>query len=648
MLRAGTELKGYRIERLLGRGGMGEVYEATQLRLSRRVAFKVVYTARPDGDDFVERFQREGRLQAALDHPHVVTVYEAGELDDGLFLAMRLVEGSTLKDLVRGDGMEPERAIRLLRPVADALDTAHSLGVVHRDVKPQNILVGAGDYPYLADFGLVRRDADTGLTHSGHFVGTIHYAAPEQIQGETSGPPADVYALAAVLYECLTGSVPFPRDAQAAVIYAQLADPPPKVSARRPDLPSALDDLIAAGMAKRPDERPPSAGELIERAGSLLVAAPATVNAGPAPAPATVRARPAPAASPARPAARTTVAAPEPATVAAGAPGAAAESISTASTLGGPRRRRLGVPALAGAALALIAAGAFIAGRAGHGDEGAAPLSVSASNNALAVRAPASWERVSSAAIPAIAGMRLSDPVGLADTSRPASGMSAGTTRATGSTLLPSTLRAQLTGGLPDPERMRMGELAALRYRNVAVRGFDRSLTIYAAPTSAGVVTALCYAPVGQVRAFEADCERVVGTTELLRGAPRALGGTPELARAAKGIVSRLNRELRRDTARLSRARTAAGQAGAADALAHDYDAAARRIDALATGPALDDVRSAVTHAMRSTAQDYSGLAAAARAPDPARYSRVRSSMASAQARVRTRLAAFAHRLARA
>ena len=128
MLEAGTEIKGYRIERLLGRGGMGEVYEATQLRLSRRVAFKVVYSALTHDEAFVERFEREGRLQAALDHPHVVTVYEAGELDDGLFLAMRLVEGSTLKELIDKRGLDPARAVRLLRPVANALDAAHAVG----------------------------------------------------------------------------------------------------------------------------------------------------------------------------------------------------------------------------------------------------------------------------------------------------------------------------------------------------------------------------------------------------------------------------------------------------------------------------------------------------------------------------------------
>ena len=139
-----------------------------------------------------------------------MTVYEAGELDDGLFLAMRLVEGSTLKDLIGKRGLDPARAVRLLRPVANALDAAHAVGVVHRDVKPQNILVTANDYPYLADFGLVRAEADSALTRSGLFVGTIHYAAPEQIVGQPSGPPADVYALAAVLYESLVGSVPFP------------------------------------------------------------------------------------------------------------------------------------------------------------------------------------------------------------------------------------------------------------------------------------------------------------------------------------------------------------------------------------------------------------------------------------------------------
>jgi len=620
VLAAGTEIRGYRIERLLGRGGMGEVYEATQLRLSRRVAFKVVYSELSHDEAFVERFEREGRLQAALDHPHVVTVYEAGELDDGLYLAMRLVNGPNLKELIDKRGLEGARAVRLLRPVADALDAAHRVGVVHRDVKPQNILIAAGDYPYLADFGLVRADADSALTRSGHFVGTIHYAAPEQILGEPSGAPADVYALTAVLYECLTGSVPFPRGLEAAVLYAQVSDAPPSVTALRDDLPAEIDELIAAGMAKKPGDRPASAGELIERAASVLEGQPATVRA--------------------RPPARTTVVARQ--------PPAPESAPATPTTVPTPRRRRTRLaPVLAVAALALAAAGAFLAGRTGDDDPQTAELPVSASNGVVAVSAPRSWERVASAAVPAIPGLDMTDPVALSDTARPASGISVGTTRATGPTLLPKQLRQSVSGDLPTPDRVRVGDLSALRYRGTTVSGFDRSLTLYAAPMSDGVVTAACYAPATEAEPFGRECERVVDSIELLRGEPRPLGGTPEMARATRRIVSGLNRALRRGRERLARARDADGQAAAAGALASDYSRVARQVDGLEPGPAMEDATAALAAALRSAARRYRTLAAAARASDAGAYRRAQDALRAAESNAQQRLRSLERRLAR-
>ena len=621
VLEAGTEIKGYRIERLLGRGGMGEVYEATQLRLSRRVAFKVVYSALTHDEAFVERFEREGRLQAALDHPHVVTVYEAGELDDGLFLAMRLVEGSTLKELIDKRGLDPARAVRLLRPVADALDAAHAVAVVHRDVKPQNILVTANDYPYLADFGLVRAETDSALTRSGLFVGTIHYAAPEQIVGQPSGPPADIYALAAVLYECLTGSVPFPRDIEAAVLYAQVSDAPPSASAQRADLPAEIDEVIAAGMAKKPDERPASAGELIERAAVALQTR-ASVGRARAPAPTTVLARQLDQAD-------------------------ETKAAATPTTVPVARMRRSRIaPVLAATVIALIGAGAFLAGRGGDGDPEPGALTVSASNGLLSVSAPQNWERTAAAAVPAIPGLELTSPVALADTARPASGVSVGTTRASGPTLLPASLRRRLSGPLPEPERMPMGELASLRYRRMAVRGFDRDLTLYAAPTSAGVVTAACYEPATASEQFSRGCERVVQSVEMLRGEPRPLGGTPELAAATERIVDDVNRALRRDRRSLARAKDARAQSAAAEALAADYSGAARRMEALPAGPALADATAPVAAALRSAARAYRSLAAAARASDPGAYSRAEDSVQVAESRSQRRLRELERRLA--
>src|SRR5271168_4960878 len=285
-LQTGSIIGGYRIDGTLGEGGMGTVYRATQLSLERVVAFKVVSAALSDDLSFRERFRREGQLQAALDHPHIVTVYEAGEADSLLFLAMRLIEGTTLKELITSGQLGDRRSMRLLTQMGDALDAAHAKGLVHRDVKPQNILVGAGDHAYLTDFGLTKGRGGTVMTEAGHFVGTIDYIAPEQARGEIATAKSDVYSLTCVLCECLTGQPPFVRATEERTLFAHLSDPPPRLTALRSELPPAIDDVVARGMAKDPDDRPDSARELMVEArralGSLPARAAATVETEPA------------------------------------------------------------------------------------------------------------------------------------------------------------------------------------------------------------------------------------------------------------------------------------------------------------------------------------------------------------------------------
>jgi serine/threonine-protein kinase len=283
VLDQGTIVAGYRIDGVLGVGGMAVVYRATQLSLNRPAAMKVITSEASDDPSFRERFRREGQLQAAIDHPHIVTVYEAGESEHGLFLAMRVVRGPTLKDLILSGQLDPARAVGLLTQVAEALDAAHEVGLIHRDIKPQNILVGGRDHAYLADFGLTKAPGGSGLTEEGQFLGTIDYVSPEQARGGNATHCSDIYALTGVLYECLTGEVPFPRPSEPAVLYAHMSDPPPRVSERRPDLPPALDDVIAKGMAKDPDDRPGSATELMEDAARASPEAAAPAVAPPAP-----------------------------------------------------------------------------------------------------------------------------------------------------------------------------------------------------------------------------------------------------------------------------------------------------------------------------------------------------------------------------
>ena len=222
---------------------MGAVYEATQLSLHRVVALKLLAPNLSEDPGFRARFEREGQVQAALDNDHIVSVYEAGQSEYGLFLAMRLIPGPTLKQLILDGSLDPRRSVRLLAQVAHALDAAHRAGLIHRDIKPQNILIGARDHAYLADFGLIKAPDEARLTGTGQFIGTIDYVAPEQIQAEPATPASDIYALTGVLYECLTGEVPFPKPSEAATLHAHVMQPPPKVSDRRPDLPPALDGV---------------------------------------------------------------------------------------------------------------------------------------------------------------------------------------------------------------------------------------------------------------------------------------------------------------------------------------------------------------------------------------------------------------------
>jgi serine/threonine-protein kinase len=252
-------IAGYRLERAIARGGMGVVYRATQLALDRPVAIKLIATEHARDPEFRERFKSESRIAASIEHANVIPVYEAGEDDGLLFIAMRLVDGVDLAQLMaRAGPLEPGRVARLIGEVGGALDAAHAHGLVHRDVKPANVLLSLDEpeHAYLTDFGVAKYMGSlTQITRAGQWVGTLDYMAPEQLRGEDVDGRADIYALTAVMYRCLTGRIPFPRDNEAATLWAHMTASPPPPSRLRPDLPGALDVVIARGMAKDPDER---------------------------------------------------------------------------------------------------------------------------------------------------------------------------------------------------------------------------------------------------------------------------------------------------------------------------------------------------------------------------------------------------------
>ncbi|WP_411977232.1 serine/threonine-protein kinase [Streptomyces decoyicus] len=260
---SGRRIAEYLLQDEIGRGGMAVVYRAEDLRLGRTVAVKLLAPELARNDTFRRRFAHESRVAAAIDHPHIVPVFEAGETDGVLYIAMRYVRGRDLRALLDRDGpLSLETACRIALQVASALDAAHAHDLVHRDVKPGNILIAEGtdsdrpEHAYLTDFGLTKKSLSlTGFTSVGQFVGTLDYVAPEQISGRPVDGRCDVYSLACVLFEMLTGAPPFRRDDDMALLWAHQYDPPPALTELRPDLPEAVDAVFAEALAKVPEDR---------------------------------------------------------------------------------------------------------------------------------------------------------------------------------------------------------------------------------------------------------------------------------------------------------------------------------------------------------------------------------------------------------
>jgi YVTN family beta-propeller protein len=371
----GAIFAGYRIEGLAAEGGMGRVYRATQMALGRQVALKLIVPELAHDPAFRARFERESYLSASIDHPNVIPIYEAGEAEGRLFIAMRWVNGTDLRSVIRSEGrLEPPRAVSIVEQVAAALDAAHSAGLVHRDVKPANVMLAAtpsGEHVYLTDFGLTKKTtSNTALTRAGHFVGTPDYMPPEQIKGEEADARADVYALGCVLYNALTGRPPYERDTELARMWAHLHDPPPSVVDAAPDTPDGLDPVITRALAKDADERYPSAGDLGRAARAALTGALpsqperslATGSAAPPP-PELVPTELAQGAARTAPAAAATTPGPAPA-AATSPPTTPAPSPAPPAPAGGgrPRRRAAAIAVAALVALGAVGAGLAIAG----------------------------------------------------------------------------------------------------------------------------------------------------------------------------------------------------------------------------------------------------------------------------------------------
>jgi protein kinase-like protein len=617
MLEKGTTLAGYRIDGVLGQGGMGTVYEATQLSLDRVVALKLLAAHLSDDIQFRERFRREGQIQARLEHPHIVTVYEAGETEHGLFIAMRLVRGRTLKDLINAHELDVDRTLKILAPVAEALDEAHGIGLIHRDIKPQNVLVGRRDHSFLADFGLTKGTTETSLTKTGHFVGTWDYIPPEQINGLRATAASDIYSLTAVLFECLTGQVPYPKPAEAAVLYAHVSDPPPRPTAKLPELPARLDEIVARGMAKDPAERHASAGELIDEVRGAFAAAAPVVEPEPldmtrpravAPAPAGLTA-PAPTARPVR-------TPPRP------APGPVIEP--PARPAEPPRRqppakRSPALPLLAVGGLVAVVAAGFLVGRGSSGGDPAPSGGASVSAGDLSVTAPASWKRADEPQ--QIPGLRLSRAATL---SGEGGTINVGTRAPAGSAMLPAGL---LRSAPSDPEPVDLGELEALRYKDLEPKQqSEGALRVYVVPIQGAVATVACAIPPdAATEPLVGACDSTAASLQVVDGRRvYPIGPDQDYQGNLDAAIRQLNKTTAQRSGDLRRAKTAKAQASAATDLAAAYSRAAESLRGITGNPQVMGANRAIVGALGGLASDYRRLAAAARAEDSGRYDAAR------------------------
>ncbi|MEA2150441.1 MAG: hypothetical protein QOD69_2271 [Solirubrobacteraceae bacterium] len=632
--RIGSVLGGYRIEALIGRGGMGVVYRAEDLRLGRKVALKLLAPELAANQGFRERFETESRLAAAIDHPHIIPLYEAGDAEGLVFIVMRFVDGIDLKALVELEGPLPlARALTIAGQVGGALDAAHERGLVHRDVKPANVLVATGgggleasDHCYLTDFGLTKDTSQNlGLTGTGQFVGTIAYVAPEQINGAALSGATDQYALGCVLYECLTGRPPYARDDELHIMWAHLGDEPPPVTAHRPELPPALDGALARALAKEPEERYGSCAAMVAAVHATTTAATVvarTVISSPPKAPAVPVGETRLSSQPAQPAP------PPPAPPAAPPPPPAEPA---------PARGRAGFAAVA--AVAAIAAGIAGAVVGGSGDQQAdpAPTSVAATGG-LSLRFPADWQ--TQPAPPEIPGLAFEDRIGLAPKgSAVREGLVAGRIPASGARLLPAALAPDNSAGARDA--VRLGNADALRYAGLHPAGFTGAVTVYVVLTDRGRTAIACYSAAPTAR-FEARCSGLAASLEVTNGRAAALTPSAPYAKALSGLLAGVTRDRAAGRRGLAAATTQARQASAAGALARSYAATARKVRALPAPAAAADLNANIAAALDDIGKAYGRAAAAARGGGRGRYESARSAVRRAEQALRPALRALA------
>lgn len=625
MLQAGDTLAGYRIEAVAGVGGMGVVYRATQLSLDRPVALKVLSSTLVGNRTFRERFRREGRHAAALDHPNIIPVYEAGESNGLMFIAMRLVDGPSLADLIGSNEISGRESLRIVGAIASALDAAHDAGLVHRDIKPQNILLTKTGHPYLADFGITKGSGHGGLTHSGDFVGSLNYVAPEQIDGKEVTGASDIYSLTAVLFQCLSGVYPYERESDAALMHAHLQAPPPTFSERGIDAPPGLDGVFERGMAKDPDQRYPTASALVDACRESL----ATVDpemmrsaaAFPSPDADPASARSRPRSEPTEP--DQLHVAPSP--VAERSSRTAADMQRTPAATGERPAARRAIPpqVLAIAAAVLVVAAPVLGYLLGHTSP--PPKPQQASTAALTLAHDATWKPAAGS----IEGLKLTQALTLrrADGVKLAAGRLA--SNEPGFDPLPRALRARFAAkAKTTPVTVRLGSYTAVRHA-VALRSGDR-LWLALVPDSKGWVAIACEGPGADDPAI---CPAVASTLVLDGATGVPLGPDKGVAAQIDAVLTRLSAA--RTAARTGlKAKSAAARATAATIAADAHKQAARKLRSLDLRPQERPLVVAVATALSAEQHDLERLAKAAKHRDVARYDAARATIRRSERRV--------------
>ena len=607
MLARGDEIAGYRIDDVLGHGGMGVVYRATQLSLDRAVALKVLAPHLSNDAGFRERFREEGRVQARLDHPNVITIHEAGESEAGLFIAMRLVNGKDLKELILSAELPPRRALAILGQAGAALDAAHDLNLVHRDIKPQNVLVGPSDHAYLADFGLTKPLGQRGVTQTGQFLGTLDYISPEQIQGNAATAASDIYSFGAVVYEALTGVVPFPRDTDAAVLWAHVTAEVPPASVANPELPKALDGVLENAMAKNPADRPSSAEAIVREI--------TEVAEGGLP-----RNPPRPKLTPDLEVPTPAVAAPPPVvreTIIDGREGRVHHQAEP-HTLRSGRRRRI-LAAAAPLILAVIVTVGYASGRraANHAHTGAISVRVSS----ITLLVPQPWKRTAPSRA---AKLSLRYAAGFSNGS--ASLLVGWHGRAAASPTPPAVAARAMGVDLRRPITAKLGAGYALLYRS---RTRTRSLSAFFLPTTVGVVTFVCQAArTGALAGFEG----IVATARLTRGRVLPIGPDARYASGVHLLLRDLTHHRDQAVVAMNKATTRNAEARWASQVASYFEVAEASFTRLSSSdPRLQRVNSQLVRNLNRAKTAWLALASTAKHGPQLDYSRAAARVRNAE-----------------